>query len=200
MSFSASIPQVSKQEEKNTLNRQRLNCGFLNPLILITAMLGGISACGDSTQTSSEKPSPETTPVPPLSEQTNLKSISAQGFILSESGQTAVRLLSSEDFVANNYQSVRFQILRGDGTVLPNSTQVKVTPWMEVHGHGSAEPSVRMASPDSDDFSAQGGVQVGRDWVLDNLYFIMSGPWQLKFDITAPDLATDLIVLDVEVR
>jgi len=74
----------------------------------------------------------------------------------------------------------------GDAKFLPQL--VRVTPWMTIHGHGSG--NVRPVV----DFSRENP----GTFRVSNIYFVMSGPWDLKIAISG-DGFTENVVVPVEV-
>ena len=61
---------------------------------------------------------------------------------------------------------------------------IEVTPWMTVHGHGSGN-----VKPVVDVVDAAAGI-----YRVKNIYFVMSGPWDLRIAISGPDGTTTVVV------
>ncbi len=69
--------------------------------------------------------------------------------------------------------------------------QVQVTPWMTIHGHGAGNVRPVIETVDGNPGS-------WRTWRVSNIYFVMSGPWDLKIAIFS-DGVTDNVVVPVDV-
>lgn len=70
---------------------------------------------------------------------------------------------------------------------------IEFLPWMTVHGHGTAIKDMTV-SP-----YAHMGIEVDNAFIIENFYFVMGGPWDLKIKVTDDKGNIDSISIPVTV-
>jgi hypothetical protein len=110
------------------------------------------------------------------------------GFFLSDKGKYCVKITWLEGPKVEDFSSAELEIRNPDLSVPGKIKKISVEPWMKIHGHGTGDVQPELA--------LKGNHK--NIFILSNVYFIMSGPWELNIKATIDEI-TDTLEYNVKV-
>lgn len=118
----------------------------------------------------------------------------AAGFTLAETESLAARLTFVDPPAVSRFLKARLEVVAGPshpqltpGATPLDATVARLQPWMAIHGHGTSERKLKVIAS-----SEQPG-----QFEIQGLFFVMAGPWELRFWLDAPGLPTTLVTIPV---
>ncbi len=155
--------------------------------------IGELAKTETETKTETEASTEETSTPPALSPESPLNmdegkaEIEAEpvGEFPSDHGQYFASLNWLQGPTFGAYSRAELIIGNAEQKAASTVTDLQVLPWMKIHGHGSGkmQPTLRLKDP------AQPHI-----FIIENIYFVMSGPWELRISATVEGISDSMEV------